>query len=88
MQRAVVPHAVARNPYETMHRWSTSLPTRAIVPYASAHMSHASQQKVSKHPNTASTNEYVPVHRWSTSPPVPVPYLPHLSAPTNSTRPI
>eukprot|EP00957_Ditylum_brightwellii_P073445 5581173-Ditylum_brightwellii.AAC.1 len=61
----------ARNPYEPMHRWNTSPPTPAIVPYASVCVSHESQQKVSKHLITASTSEYVPMHRWNTSPPVP-----------------
>eukprot|EP00957_Ditylum_brightwellii_P191878 14606885-Ditylum_brightwellii.AAC.2 len=70
-QRAIAPHAAARNPYKPMHRWITSPPTPAIVPYASACVSSASQQKMPKHPNTASTSEYVPTHRWNTSPPVP-----------------
>eukprot|EP00957_Ditylum_brightwellii_P210867 15365500-Ditylum_brightwellii.AAC.1 len=54
-----------------MHRWNNSLPTLDIAPYASACVSHVSQQKVSQHLNTTHTNEYVPIHRWNTSPPVP-----------------
>eukprot|EP00957_Ditylum_brightwellii_P104305 7945165-Ditylum_brightwellii.AAC.1 len=61
----MVPHAAAKNLYKPTHRWNTSPPTPAIVPYASAHISHASQQKVSKNPNTASTSEYVPMHSIS-----------------------
>eukprot|EP00957_Ditylum_brightwellii_P028856 2180356-Ditylum_brightwellii.AAC.1 len=37
-------------------------------PYASSHVTHTSQQKVSHCPITASTSEYVPMHRWSTGP--------------------
>eukprot|EP00957_Ditylum_brightwellii_P204013 15337214-Ditylum_brightwellii.AAC.1 len=51
---------------------------RAVVPYAAARnpyvsacVTHTSQQRVSKYPNTASTGEYAPTHRWSTSPPAP-----------------
>eukprot|EP00957_Ditylum_brightwellii_P173370 13199969-Ditylum_brightwellii.AAC.1 len=54
-----------------MHRWNTSPPTPPTVPYASACMSYASLQKVSKHPNATPTTEQVPMYIWSTSPPVP-----------------
>eukprot|EP00957_Ditylum_brightwellii_P115203 8786016-Ditylum_brightwellii.AAC.1 len=40
----------------------------AIVPYASAYESRASQQKVLQLLNTTHTSEYVPTHSWSTSP--------------------
>eukprot|EP00957_Ditylum_brightwellii_P123655 9427267-Ditylum_brightwellii.AAC.1 len=69
MQKAIVLHAVARNPYNPKHRWNTSPSMPVIVPYTSAHMSHASQQRVSKRLNTASATDYVPTHRWNTSPP-------------------
>eukprot|EP00957_Ditylum_brightwellii_P099894 7611996-Ditylum_brightwellii.AAC.1 len=51
---------------------------KAIVPYAAArnsyassHVAHTSEQKVSHCLNIASTCNYVPMHRWSTSPPTP-----------------
>eukprot|EP00957_Ditylum_brightwellii_P131235 10009160-Ditylum_brightwellii.AAC.1 len=56
-----------------------------IVLYASTYESCASQQKVSRLPNT---NEYEPIHRWNTSPPAPdTSYVCNLTAAINFNEP-
>eukprot|EP00957_Ditylum_brightwellii_P204159 15337944-Ditylum_brightwellii.AAC.1 len=60
----------------------------AIVLYASACESRASQQKMSLLPNTTRTSEYVPTHMWSTNPPAPdTNFVRNLTAGTDFNKP-